>query len=118
MDRAAPNLPCRDFDVTERFYSGLGFERGWRDEGWMILRRGDLQLEFFLFRDLDPATSYGGSCLRLDDLDEFYAVCKSAGIEEKTIGWPRLHPPEIESWGGRVGALVDPDCSLLRLIQN
>ena len=118
MDRATPNLPSRDFDMTERFYAPLGFVRSWRDEGWMILRRGDLQLEFFLFRDLDPATSYAGSCLRIDDIHEFYAVCRAAGIEEKPTGWPRLHPLKVEPWGGRVGALIDPDCSLLRLIQN
>ena len=118
MDRAAPNLPSRDFGVTERFYVPLGFSLRWRDDAWMILRRGDLQLEFFLFRELDPATSYAGTSLRLDDLDGFYAACRAAGIEEKATGWPRLHPPRRGSWGGRVGALIDPDCSLLRLIQN
>ncbi len=118
MDRATPNLPSRDFDVTSRFYEPLGFTEAWRDDGWMILRRGDLQLEFFPLRELDPARSYAGTCLRLDDLDAFYAACIAAGIPEKGTGWPRLHPPRREAWGGRVGALVDPDCSLLRLIQN
>lgn len=118
MNRATPNLPSRDFEVTQRFYEALGFTLGWRDAGWLILRRGDLQLEFFAFGDLDPAANYGGSCLRLDDLDGFYATCQSAGIEEREEGWPRLHPPRLEQWGGRVGSLLDPDCNLLRLIQN
>lgn len=118
MDRATPNLPSRDFDVTSRFFTALGFAETWRDSGWMILCRGVLQLEFFPFVDLDPATSSFGSCLRLDDLDDFYAVCQSAGVPEQSTGWPRLHRPKLEPWGGRVGALVDPDCSLLRLIQN
>ena len=55
-DIATPNLPSRDFDVTEAFFGPLGFERSWRDDGWLILRRGDLQLEFFLFPDVDPAS--------------------------------------------------------------
>ncbi len=118
MDRATPNLPSRDFDVTSRFYAPVGFTEAWRDDGWMILRRGGLQLEFFRCPELDPARSYAGTCLRLDDLDAFYAICQVAGIPEQTTGWPRLHPPRLEAWGGRVGALVDPDCSLLRLIQN
>jgi hypothetical protein len=46
-DNATPNLPSRDFEVTSRFYAGLGFVEGWRDAGWMILKRGDLTLEFF-----------------------------------------------------------------------
>ena len=54
-DRALPNLPSRDLDATEAFYAGFGFERSFRDDGWMILRRGDLQLEFFPFVELDPA---------------------------------------------------------------
>lgn len=118
MDRATPNLSSLDFDVTSRFFAALGFTETWRDEGWMILQRGQLQLEFFPFADLDPATSSFGSCLRVDDLDSLYAVCQSAGVPEKRTGWPRMHPPKLEPWGGRVGALIDPDGTLLRLIQN
>jgi hypothetical protein len=106
-DAATPNLPSRNFDVTADFYARLGFEPSWRDAGWMILKRGALTLEFFPHPDLDPATSWFSCCLRLDDLDGFYAV-----------GWPRLHAPKLEPWGGRVGALIDPDCTLVRLIQN
>ncbi len=84
----------------------------------MILERGDLKLEFFLDPDLDPLTSSFGSCLRLDDLDGFYAVCRATGLPESHVGQPRLHPPKREAWGGRVGALIDPDGTLLRLIQN
>nr|UBL09574.1 ble (bleomycin resistance) [Enterobacter cloacae] len=46
-DHVTPNLPSRDFDVTEAFYAKLGFATSWKDRGWMILQRGGLQLEFF-----------------------------------------------------------------------
>ncbi len=118
MDHATPNLPSRDFDATTAFYAALGFVESWRDPGWMILRRGTVQLEFFPFAELDPAASSFGCCLRLDDLDGFYAVCRQAGIPETRTGWPRLHPPRLEDWGGRVGYMVDPDGTLLRLVQN
>ena len=55
-DRAVPNLPSRDFDATEAFYAGFGFDRTFRNEGWMIITRGGLQLEFFPYPTLDPAT--------------------------------------------------------------
>ena len=84
----------------------------------MILRRGAVTLEFFPFPDLDPAESSFGACLRLDDLDGFHAVCRDAGVPEQRTGWPRLVPPRVEQWGGRVGYLVDPDGTLLRLVQN
>ena len=117
-DHATPNLPSRDFAATSAFYGALGFQEAWRDAGWMILTRGDVQLEFFPYPDLDPLKSAFGCCLRLDDLDAFYAVCKAAGLPETNVGQPRLHPPRLEPWGGRVGFMIDPDGTLLRLIQN
>ncbi len=117
MDQATPNLPSRDFAVTSDFYAALGFAETWRDASWMILERGSLKLEFFPYPDLDPTTSGYGSCLRLDDLDGFYAIARAAGIEERPTGFPRLHPP-TQQHGLRIGALLDPDSSLLRLIQN
>ncbi len=117
-DRATPNLPSRDFDVTCRFYAALGFEQGWRDSGWMILSRGTATLEIFPHPALDPAASDFGCCLRLDDLDGFVVQVVAAGIEDKRTGWPRHHPPVVEHWGGRVGYLVDPDGTLLRLVDN
>ncbi len=117
MDQATPNLPSRDFAVTSDFYAALGFAETWRDASWMILERGSLKLEFFPYPDLDPTTSGYGSCLRLDDLDGFYAIARAAGIEERPTGFPRLHTP-TQQHGLRIGALLDPDSSLLRLIQN
>jgi catechol 2,3-dioxygenase-like lactoylglutathione lyase family enzyme len=117
-DHATPNLPARDFEVTSRFYAALGFTETWRDSGWMILKRGGLTLEFFPFPDLDPTTSSFGSCLRLDDIDAFYSVCSDAGVPETPTGNPRIMAPRLEHWGGRVGFLIDPDGSLLRLVQS
>ena len=118
VDHATPNLPSRSFDATVAFYSGLGFTPVFRDEDWLILSRGGLFLEFFPYPDIDPATSSFGSCLRLDDVDTFYAQCRERGIAETTMGWPRVQPPRIESSGLRIGALLDPDGTLLRLVQN
>lgn len=116
MDHATPNLPSRDFERTSAFYRRLGFAERFRDEGWMILERSGLVLEFFHDPAVDPLRSNFGCCLRLDDVDGFFAVCQAAGIPEKIVGQPRLHPVRREPWGGRVGALIDPDGTLLRLI--
>jgi catechol 2,3-dioxygenase-like lactoylglutathione lyase family enzyme len=117
-DHATPNLPARDFEATQRFYSALGFVPTWRDQGWMILRRGGLTLEFFPFPDLDPAESSFGCCLRLDELQRFYDACKAAGLREAETGIPRLVPPRVEASGMRIAYMVDPDGSLIRLVQN
>lgn len=118
MDLATPNLPSRNFDHTERFYARLGFEREWRDDGWLILSRGSMMLEFFLHAELDPATSWFSCCLRIDDLDTLIDQILSAGVAEASEGWPRLHRPKIEPSGERIGYLVDEDGTLLRLIAN
>ena len=117
-DHATPNLPSRDFEATSRFYARIGFEQGWRDDGWMILKRGQLTLEFFPHPELDSLTSNFSCCLRLDDLDAFYTECVVSGLPETCWGQPRLHPPKIEESGMRIGALIDPDGTLIRLIQN
>src|SRR6266498_3710594 len=117
-DHATPNLPSRDFEATLNFYGKLGFRERWRDEGWMILERGSLMLEFFPYPDLDPYESSFSCCLRLDELDAFYALCKETGLPEARSGIPRIVPPQRQSWGGRIAYLVDPDGTLLRLVDN
>lgn len=117
-DHATPNLPSRDFDATERFYAALGFETGWRDEGWMILERGTVKLEFFPYPDLDPLSSSFSCCLRLDDIGPFYAAAIAAGVPEACFGHPRLHPAKVEPSGMRIAYMIDADGTLLRLVQN
>jgi catechol 2,3-dioxygenase-like lactoylglutathione lyase family enzyme len=117
-NRATPNLPSSDFAASSTFYARLGFAEAFRDEGWMILTRDGLTLEFFPFPDVDPTSSSFSCCLRLDDVDAFYEVCRAAGLPETRRGRPRLHPPRLEESGLRIGALVDPDGTLLRLVQN
>jgi len=117
-DHATPNLPSRNFAATSAFYAALGFVEEWRDDGWMILKRGEVTLEFFPHPELDPLASWFSCCLRLDDLDAFYAVAKAAGLPETCSGQPRLQAPTVEDSGIRIAYLVDPDGTLLRLIQN
>lgn len=118
VSRATPNLPARDFAATSAFYSALGFAEEHRDSGWLIMTREGVTLEFFPFADLDPATSSFGCCLRLDDVDEFFQACVDAGLPIATRGWPRLHRPKLEQSGLRIGALIDVDATLLRIIAN
>jgi catechol 2,3-dioxygenase-like lactoylglutathione lyase family enzyme len=118
MDSATPNLPSRDFNTTQSFYSRLGFEEGWKDEGWMILKRGAVALEFFSHPNLNPAESNFSCCLRLDNMAALYTACKDAGVPEQCWGWPRLHPTTEEDSGLTIAYMIDPDGTLLRLLQN
>ena len=117
-DHAVPNLPSRDFDGTIAFYGGFGFQLAYRDDGWLILRRGELQLEFFLFPDLVPEESSFMCSVRVDDVDELYRQIERAGVAVGSAGTPRLHPVRLQPWGQRAGFLVDPDGTQLNLIEN
>ena len=117
-DHATPNLPARDFTATESFYAALGFETDYRAANWMILSRGGAKLEFFPYPDLDPASSSFSACLRLDDMNALYQQCLAAGVPNTRTGWPRIHPPARDPSGLTIAYLIDPDGTLLRLIQN
>jgi hypothetical protein len=121
-DRATANLPSRDFAVTADFYGALGFAALFRDDGWMILVRGSLELEFFPMPQLKPKESWFSACLRVDDLDGLYAgfaaAADTAGLSRSATAIPRLTPPVLEPFGLRMFALVDPDGSLIRCISN
>lgn len=117
-DHATPNLPSRDFEGTLQFYQKLGFDTEFRDDGWMILNRGDAKLEFFPHPELVPSTSSFSCCIRLDDMKALYQRCKDAGIPETCWGMPRVSAPKIEESGLTIAYLIDPDGTLLRLIQK
>jgi len=117
-DRVTANLPARDMNETAAFYAKLGFDVVFKDDGWMILRREALELEFFPFPDLDPKESSFSACVRVDDLESLYTDFKTAALPGDHRSIPRLTPPRLEPFGLRMFALVDLDGSLLRCIGN
>ena len=118
QNRITANLPARDFDVTVAFYGTLGFEVLYRDDGWLILTRDGLEVEFFLHRDLDPFESWHSACVRVDDLEGLQATWQALDLGKDPMGRAR----GLETIGGpgdvRFFALIDCDGSLLRCIDN
>ncbi|HEX7000910.1 MAG TPA: bleomycin resistance protein [Trueperaceae bacterium] len=115
-DRVTANLPSRDFDATEDFYRQLGFDTLFKDDGWMILRRGALELEFFPY-PVEPRRSAFSACIRVDDLDALFEAFAVEGLPRDHTSIPRISAPAVQH-GLRMFALVDPEGSLLRCIQN
>ena len=118
MDRITANLPASSTNDTAAFYERLGFVVAFKDDGWLIVKRGSLELEFFAHPELEPRTSWFSACVRVDDLDGLYAAFQSAGLPSDCASVPRLTPPVIEDHGMRIFALIDLNGSLLRCIDN
>ncbi len=113
-DRITANLPARSLDETASFYAALGFCARYKDPAWMIMSRGDLELEFFAHPELDPSSSWFSACVRVADLDGLHRAWTAAGLP--TRGIPRITEPMEEPSGLRMFALVDPNGSLLRCL--
>lgn len=117
-DRITANLPARDLAATSAFYDRLGFSETFRDDGWMILRRGPLMLEFFPHPEVDPWSSWFSACIRVDDPDALLAEWRQAGLPSDPKSIPRLTGFFKHGGAPRMFALVDENGSLLRVIDN
>ena len=117
-DRITANLPSRDFDATIAFYGALGFAPDYRGEDWLILSRGPLELEFFHHPTLEPGTSWFSACLRVGDPDGLLTAWQQLGLSADAGDIPRLTGFFTHPDAPRMFALVDPDGSLLRVIDN
>jgi catechol 2,3-dioxygenase-like lactoylglutathione lyase family enzyme len=114
-DRITANLPARDFDETRHFYEGLGFDCAYRDNGWMIMSRGALEIEFFPYPDINPFESSFSACIRVADLDRLFQAWLPINLP--TEGIPRLQGPAWTIGDElRMFALIDPNGSLLRCL--
>jgi aminoglycoside 6'-N-acetyltransferase I len=115
-DRSTPNLPSRDLVATSAFYARLGFRETFRDEGWLILERGSIQLEFFPRNDLDPRKNIASCCIRVSDAAALHEAFQSARLPTSGRGVPRITSPMDQPWGLTEFVVVDPDGNVLRCI--
>jgi catechol 2,3-dioxygenase-like lactoylglutathione lyase family enzyme len=117
-DRITANLPSRDFAATIAFYGRLGFAVEYHGADWLILSRGPLELEFFSHPEILPAESWFSACLRCDDPDSLLAEWRALGLPSDQGAIPRLTDMSKPDHAPRLFALVDPDGSLLRVLEN
>lgn len=124
-DEVMPVLPSRALDETLAFYGAAGFTLVARYEtaGYLIVRRGAVELHFFR-AGVDPYASYAGCYVRVADLASLAewraafaaALAPSSGPGGAPAeGIPRVRDDGDAAYGLREFHVVDPSGNLLRI---
>ncbi len=89
------------------YYATLGFAVAHRYPDYLIVRRDDLLLHFWLCADRHVAEN-SACCLHVADVRPLFAELETRGIGQ-------LAALETKPWGMLDFALVDPNGNLLRI---
>ncbi|MGQ3013364.1 MAG: bleomycin resistance protein [Flavobacteriales bacterium] len=111
-----PKLPMRNKAATRTFYiDGLGFEpTGPVDyDGYLMLRKDNIEIHFFEFRELDPLQNYGQVYIRTAEIEKLYQQALDKGLNMPAAGQLQTKP-----WGQKEFSLLDPDHNLLTFGQS
>ncbi len=108
-DAMRPFLPAKDFAVSKAFYETLGFEKLLDDEV-AIFGVGTTTFILQNYYQKDWAGNFMMQIM-VEDLDAWWAHIEALDLPAK-FGIPKLKPPAIQSWGLRVGYVIDP-CGVL-----
>ncbi|WP_346909761.1 VOC family protein [uncultured Roseibium sp.] len=103
---AIPVLPSLDFAETKCFYEGLlGFSNIYEADSRVILRRGSIELHFWLTDRKDFCEN--SSCyIRGGGIDALYEEFRGKGV-------PGLSAYEVRPWNMKEFHLLDPHGNLL-----
>ena len=110
-----PKLPMRDKSVTKEFYiTKLGFQQFGNDyAGYLMVKKDNIQIHFFEFKDLDPKENYGQVYIRTDNIDSLY----QSMLDKDLV----IHPSgdlQIKPWKQKEFSMLDPDNNLLTFGQS
>lgn len=108
-------VPSRDFGLSKRFYSDLGFTMASEGGGVAYFHRGPFS---FLLQDFCvPALAENFMMhILVEDVDAWWAHVSGTGITSKYGTW--VGTIESQPWGMRDFCLSDPSGVLWRIGQN
>ncbi len=106
-----PKLPMRNKTATREFYlNQLGFqEPGSVDyDGYLMIKKDNIEIHFFEFKELDPKENYGQVYIRTDDIDKLHQSMMDKNLQIHPGG-----PLQVKPWGQKEFSMLDPDNNLL-----
>ena len=109
-----PKLPMRDKAATKIFYiEKLRFSEISDYGDYLLIKKDNVEIHFFEFKELDTKENYGQVYIRTNDIDRFYQSLLDSYVNIHPNG-----PLEIKPWGQKEFALLDPDANLLTFGQG
>jgi hypothetical protein len=106
-----PKLPMRSKAATKDYFvTKLGFTQlGSADyPEYLMVQKDNIEIHFFLFKELDRKENYGQVYIRVNNIEAFYQALLDAKVE--------IHPNaplQTKPWGQKEFSLLDPDNNLL-----
>ena len=103
-----PKLPMRNKVATKAYYiNQLGFEEIADYGDYLLIKKENVEIHFFEFKDLVPKENYGQVYIRTDNIDALYKTLLDNKIPIHPNGQLATKP-----WGQREFSLLDPDNNL------
>jgi hypothetical protein len=109
-----PKLPMRDKAITKKFYEKLAFQNSGGDyDGYLMIKKDDIEIHFFEFKELNPLENYGQVYIRVSEIDKLYQF-----MLDNKVTMPKLGRLETKPWGQKEFSIIDPDHNLLTFGQG
>lgn len=111
-----PFIPCRDFDLSKRFYSGLGWDTRDVGPGLALVQLAEQQhvyLQDYYVKEVAE------NCMLHDTVEDAQAWYRhvAAVLRDDRFPGARVQPPKLQAYGGLVTFVHDPSGVLLHLCQ-
>lgn len=111
-----PKLPMINKAITKAYYiDQLGFENvGSSDyDGYLMVKKDQIEIHFFEFKELDSKENYCGAYIRTNDIEVLYQSFLERNITIHPNG-----PLETKPWGQKEFSLLDPNKNLITFGQS
>ena len=109
-----PKLPMRDKNATKEFYlNKLKFAELGDYGDYLLIKKDNIEIHFFEFKDLEPNENYGQVYIRTNDIDNLYHSFLDNKID--------IHPNgklQTKPWRQKEFSILDPDSNLLTFGQS
>lgn len=116
LNTVHPKLPMRSKSETRDFYvDRLGFRETGSEsfEEYLMVKKDNIEIHFFAFKDLVPTENYGQIYIRTEAIDDVYQTFVKNNVA--------IHPNgdmQIKPWGQKEFSVLDPDNNLLTFGQS